>query len=203
MVQPLRILLAGILAASILPSPSSAAWKSEPMSQSYVNLGCGADAGTVLLSINTGSTKYLVTSTSPLFKSAYSITSKAVATDRRIQVYGLSGFPTVQRSYTNESGTCSQMSGVDLLGIGFEGSSSSTQVRRPLQSIRGISVLRTSAELKVGGLTEAVELVTIDGRVLTRLVPDAEGSARLPLQGLPRGVLLVRSGVHVFTYHNL
>lgn len=203
MVHPLRILLASVVAATIAPSPCLAAWKPEPMSQSYVNLGCGSDAGTLLLSINTGTTKYLLSSTSPLFKSAYSITTKAVANDRRIQVYALSGFPTVRRSYTNENGVCSEMSGVEPMGIGFEGPGSSTSIPRPLQSSRGISVSRVPGELKVDGATGSVEVATVGGRLLARRLPDARGSVALPLQGLPRGVLLVRCGDRVVTYHNL
>lgn len=202
MLHPFRILLAGLVATSVLPSPCQAAWKPEPMSQSYVNLGCGSDAGTVILSINTGTSKYLVTSTSPLFKSAFSITTKAVANDRRIQVYTLSNFPTVQRSYTNEKGTCSQMSGIDLMGIGFDVRSSSTPVRRQHLHSRKISVSLASGELRVVGAKGAVELVTIGGRLLARRVPDAEGSAVILLKGLPRGVLLVRSGDRVVTVHN-
>lgn len=201
MVSALRFLLAGALAVTILPSPSRAEWKPEPVSQSYVNLGCGADVGTVLLSINTGTTKYLLSSTSPLFKSASSITTKAVANDRRIRVYALTGFPTVRRNYTNENGTCSEMSGIDLLGIGFD-VSSSTSTPAPQRPIPGLRIARNSGWLRIAGAVAPVELSTLDGRSLDRLRPDAQGSVSTPLVGLPRGLLLVRSGNTVVRLHN-
>ena len=182
-----------LLAILALGIPAQAGWVTESSNQAYVLKGCGSDSGTTLLTIQTGSRRFHVSSESPISRAAFGIGSMSVAKGKPIQIYALDGFPASSYNIVNGSGFCQSVQGIDILGISID-RGAVVKASRAVARDAGIRLRRQGTDLLVSGTTQPCELVDLQGRTVARSVPGGEGSWSIPLAGVERGAFVLRSG---------